>query len=144
MGMTVADIAFPSLTAEEIEQIQAFGERHTVSDGTVVFRAGDSDIDLFIVESGALEIQNPTDGHRQIAVHEPGGFAGDIDLLTRRPVVVTAIARGETSLLQIPGCKVRKVLLRLPQISEKLLKAFQVRRHMLASLGNVGLIVTGP
>ena len=44
---------------------------------------------------------------------------GDIDVLTRRPVVVTAIARGKTRLLRIPGTKVRTVLLRCPQISEK-------------------------
>src|SRR5438105_11642820 len=99
MELAAAEIAFPTLTADEIEQIQALGERHVVPDGTIVFRVGEPNLDLFIVESGDLEILNPTDNNRHITSHKAGHFAGDIDLLTGRPVIVTAIARGETGLL---------------------------------------------
>ena len=53
-------------------------------------------MDLFVVESGVLEILNPSDDNRHVVTHGPGQFAGDIDLLTRRPVIVTGIARGRT------------------------------------------------
>ncbi|MGO9836888.1 MAG: cyclic nucleotide-binding domain-containing protein [Polyangiaceae bacterium] len=58
---------------------------------------------MYVVESGRIEIQNPTDGHGVIVVHDPGQFSGDIDLLTGRPVIVTAVARGQTRLLCVPG-----------------------------------------
>ena len=42
-----------------------------------------------MVESGAMEILNPSDGNSSVVTHGPGQFAGDIDLLTRRPAIVT-------------------------------------------------------
>ncbi len=144
METATCEGAFPTLTPAEISQISSMGRHRDFADGDVVFRAGDRDIDLFIVIEGELEIINPTDGDRRVALHLKGEFAGDIDLLTRRPVVVTAIARGRTQLLQVPSARVREVLLRLPQISEKLIRAFQERRTLLARHGNVGIKVQGP
>jgi thioredoxin reductase (NADPH) len=138
------EVAFPTLTDAEVSQIKPLGEEQVVEDGTLVFRAGQPNLDLFIVLDGALEITNPGDGDRRVALHMPGHFAGDIDLLTRRPVVVNAKAVGRTRLLRVPGDKVREVLLRLPQISEKLLRAFQERRALLSTLGNIGLKLYGP
>jgi thioredoxin reductase (NADPH) len=99
---------------------------------------------LFVVESGALDIINPSDHDRLVTTHHPGQFSGDIDLLTRRPVVVTAIARGTTRLLRIPGPRLREVLNRVPRLGEKMLIAIQERRRLLSELGTVGLKVVGP
>jgi len=44
--------------------------------------AGQGRYRLYIVESGQIEIRNPTDRPAVIVVHEPGQFSGDIDLLT--------------------------------------------------------------
>jgi len=94
--------AFPRLTDAEIKIIQSMAERRVYRDGETVFRSGDADIDFFVVESGQIEILNPTDNDRRVTTHGPGEFAGDIDLLTRRRVIVTAVARGdETVLLRV-------------------------------------------
>ena len=90
------EVAFPQLTDAEIAVIKPLARVCDYADGETVFRAGQADIDLFVVESGAIEIHNPTDGHRLIVTHGPGQFSGDIDLLTGRPVIVTAVARGQT------------------------------------------------
>ena len=87
------EVAFPRLTKTELAVVQSLATARDFADGEIVFRVGEADIDLVIVESGRIEILNPTDGDRLIAVHEPGEFAGDIDVLTGRPVIVTAIAR---------------------------------------------------
>ena len=97
-----------------------------------------------IVESGQVEIRNPTDGQRVIAVHEPGEFAGDIDLLTGRPVIVTAVAQGATRVLCVPGSQFRSLLNHVPDLGEKLIVAFTSRRELLARLGVIGLRVVGP
>lgn len=109
-----------------------------------MFRAGQADLDLFVVEDGAVDILNPSDEDRRVATHHPGEFAGDIDLLTRRPVIVNAIARGKTRLLRVPSGKLRELLTRVPRLSEKLLTAFQERRRMLSAAGVLGLKVVGP
>jgi thioredoxin reductase (NADPH) len=113
-------------------------------DGETIFRAGDADVDLFVVESGGIAILNPAAGDQPIVIHGPGQFSGDIDLLTRRPVLVTGVARGQTQLLRVPGERLREVLNKLPHFAETMLIAIQERRRLLAETGLVGLKVVGP
>lgn len=137
-------IAFPQLDARDLEALKPLAVSCSFEDGQTVFRAGDANLDLFVVESGAIEIVNPADENRHIVTHGPGHFAGDIDLLTRRPVIVTAIARGKTTLMRIPGSRLREMLNTIPHVSEKLLTAAQERRRLQSGVGVLGLRVVGP
>src|SRR5436853_7676362 len=103
-------IAFPSLDANDLAALRPLAESCSFKDAQTIFRAGDPDMDLLVVESGAIEIINPSDNESHVALHGPGEFAGDIDLLTRRPVIVTAIARGPTRLLRVAGDRLRELL----------------------------------
>jgi len=142
---TLSDaIAFPSLTANDLASLKPMAASCSFEDGETIFRAGDAELDLYVIESGAVEILNPSDGNRSVVVHGPGQFAGDIDLLTRRPVIVTAVARGRTQLLRVPGPRLREVLNKLPHLGETLLMAVQERRRLLTETGAVGMKVVGP
>jgi thioredoxin reductase (NADPH) len=134
---------FPSLTADEVRILRPLAEAVRLEDGETVFRAGDVDFGLFVVEDGAIEIQNPADGGSIIAVHRPGHFSGDIDLLTGRPAIVTGVARGQTRLLRVPSDKLRTLLNRVPSLGEKLIIAFTSRREALSKIGKLGIIVVG-
>src|SRR6516164_314535 len=136
--------AFPRLTSAELALVKALAKPCDYADGGLIFRAGQADIDLYIVEAGQMEIRNPTDGDRLIAVHEPGHFSGDIDVLTGRPVIVTAVAKGPTRLLCVPNRQLRALLNRVPSLGEKLILAFTRRRELLAQMGGMGLRVVGP
>src|SRR5712691_5660934 len=137
-------IAFPKLDDVELEQLRALASSCSFTDGQPVFRAGDADLDLFVVESGAIEIINPSDDNRHVVTHGPGHFAGDIDLLTRRPVIVTGIARDKTRLMRVPSPRLRELLNKIPALSGKLLIAAQERRRLLTEAGVLGLRVVGP
>src|SRR4051812_42583572 len=110
-------LAFPRLDESEIAALRPIAVECSFDDGQYVFRVGDADLDLFVVESGAMEIVNPPDDGRHIVTHGPGQFAGDIDLLTHRPVIVSAIARGPTHLLRVPSARLREMLTRVPRLS---------------------------
>jgi thioredoxin reductase (NADPH) len=138
------ETAFPRLTSAELALVKPLAKPCDYADGAVVFRAGQPDIDLYVVESGRMEIRNPTNGDRLIAVHEPGQFSGDIDVLTGRPVIVTAVAKGPTRLLCVPNSQLRSLLNRVPSFGEKLIIAFTRRRELLAQMGGLGLRVFGP
>lgn len=140
----IQDVAFPRLTTADIAEVKKLASTRDYADGEFVFHAGQAKIDLFIVESGHVEINNPMDGHRVIVVHEPGEFSGDIDLLTGRPVLVDAVARGETRVLCVPNSQIRGLLNRLPSFGEKLIAAFARRRELLTQSNLVGLRVVGP
>src|SRR5204862_6321875 len=137
-------IALPKLDASDLAALRPLATCCSFKDGEVFFRAGDADLDLFVVESGAIEILNPADEDRHIVTHGPGQFAGDIDLLTRRPVIVNGIARGATKLLRVPGARLREILNKVPRLSEKMLLAIQERRRLLTGTGVLGLKVVGP
>jgi thioredoxin reductase (NADPH) len=137
-------IAFPTLDEADLAALRPLATSCTFEDGQIVFRAGDSDIDLLVVESGEVEIVNPADDDRHVVTHGPGQFAGDIDLLTRRPVIVTAIARGHARLMRVPGARLREVLNKMPHFCEMLLEAVQERRRLLAGAGVLGMKVVGP
>ncbi|HEX4070479.1 MAG TPA: FAD-dependent oxidoreductase [Planctomycetaceae bacterium] len=138
------EAAFPQLTAAEIAVLKPLATAHDYTDGETVFRAGQADIDLCVVESGQIDILNPTDGHRIIVSHGPGQFSGDIDLLTGRPVIVTAVAHGKSRVWRVPGSHLRALLNRVPSLGEKLIVAFTRRRELLSHLGVFGLRVVGP
>ena len=137
-------IAFPHLDPADLAAIRPMASSCSFENGQTVFRVGDADLDLFVVESGGLDILNPSDDNRLIVTHGPGQFAGDIDLLTRRPVIVTAVARGATRLMRVEGSRLRELLSKVPQLGEKLLIAAMERRRLLAKAGVLGLRVVGP
>jgi thioredoxin reductase (NADPH) len=137
-------IAFPKLDPSDLASLKRLATSCSFADGQTIFRAGEPDLDLFVVESGGIEILNPSDENRHIVTHGPGQFAGDIDLLTGRPVIVTGIARGKTQLMRIASARLREILNKVPRLSEKLLIAAQERRRMLTQAGVLGLKVVGP
>jgi thioredoxin reductase (NADPH) len=140
----IEEAAFPRLTTAELAVLKPLATPHDYADGETVFRAGESDIDLCVVESGQVDILNPTDGNRLIVTHDAGQFSGDIDLLTGRPVIVTAVARGPSRVWRVPGSHLRALLNRVPSLGEKLIVAFTRRRELLSQLGVIGLQVVGP
>src|SRR5882724_7742153 len=138
------EVAFPQLSSAELALVKSLATPCDFADGETIFRAGQADIDLYIVETGEIEIRNPTDGDCLIVTHGPGQFSGDIDLLTGRPVIVTAVARGATRVLRIPNSQLRALLNRVPSFGEKLIVAFTRRRELLSQFGTLGLRVVGP
>jgi thioredoxin reductase (NADPH) len=140
----IEEVAFPQLTKAELALVKPLATPCDFADGETIFRSGQQDIDLYIVESGQMEIRNPADSDRLIVSHEPGQFSGDIDVLTGRPVVVTAVARGPTRLWRVPNSQLRSLLNRVPSFGEKLIVAFTRRRELLSKMGTFGLRVVGP
>lgn len=137
-------LAFPTLEEHDLAILRPLSNIVSFSDGQVIFHAGDVDLDLFVVETGGIRIFNPADENRHVVTHGPGQFAGDIDLLTHRPINVTGVASGKTQLLRIQNARLHEILNKVPNLAEKLLIAIQERRRLLMTTGVVGLKIVGP
>lgn len=149
VSQTISEKAFPKLDEDDLRQIEQLATCQSYNDGDEILKFGQSDIDLFIIERGSVDILNPMNDDKLIVTHDEGMFIGDIDLLTRRPIIFRAIARGDgsggpTRVLCVPNDKLRTLLNTVPRVGEKLLVAFQVRRELLAKTGVVGVRVIGP
>ena len=136
--------AFPKLSESEVETLAAMAKVCTFADGENIFQAGQRDLPFYLVESGEIAIVDETGAEsRTIVVHGPREFTGDVSLLTDRPAVVSAYARGACRAYCVSQAELRRVIQEIPDLSDKLLEAFQTRRIMLERSGFVGVRVFG-
>ena len=133
--------AFPTLTAEQIARITPFTHERTFSDGETLWEAGERDRPLFVVLKGEVEILSGAD--HMVTVHTPGAFTGDVDLLSGRPVVVRARARGAVSALEMPAARLRSMVQTDAELSEIFLRAFMLRRVFLMAQGGQNVVLIG-
>ena len=137
-------VAFPKLTPPEIERLATLAQLCSFKDGEVVFLAGQRGLPFYVVESGEIVIVDESRAEpKMVAVHGPAEFTGDVSLLTDRPAVISAYARGETRAYCVSQGDLRRVIQEIPELSDKLLEAFQTRRIMLERSGFVGVRVFG-
>ena len=78
-----------------------------------------------------------------VTVHEEGGFSGDIDLLSGRPVVVRGRARGATRVLELAPERLRALVQTDAELSEIFLRAFILRRLALVAQGSGSVVLIG-
>ncbi|MEM8864895.1 MAG: cyclic nucleotide-binding domain-containing protein, partial [Planctomycetota bacterium] len=84
------DQAFPELTDDQLERIQAFGQVESLEKGTEVFWRGQRQADFFVLLEGSIEVFDYNcDGETQVfTTHRARQFTGEIDLFSDRKVLV--------------------------------------------------------
>lgn len=126
------DLAFPRLTPEQLERIAAVGACRRCDEACTLINVGDREFKFFVVQDGRVRIVEPTDkGETAVAEHGPGEFTGDIDMLTGRPSVFTAVADPGTMVLEITAEQLRELLSADSELSDIILRAFLTRRELL-------------
>ena len=141
---TSNSVAFPKLTGEQIASLEPLATRRHFHDGEPLFNAGQCSGAFFVVLAGTVEIVDRSDNETRIVrLHEPGEFTGDIDVLTRRNAIVSAIARGDVDALEVAPADVRRIIAERPTIGELILHAFIARREQLVDSGFKGVQVIG-
>src|ERR1700733_9997863 len=137
-------LAFPKLSDSEATHLAGMATICDFKDGELVFQVGQRGLSLYVVESGAIAVVDESgDEPKTIVVHGPREFTGDVSLLTDRPAIVSAYARGDTRAYCVSQARLRRVIQEIPDLSDKLLEAFQTRRTMLERSGFVGVRLFG-
>jgi thioredoxin reductase (NADPH) len=140
----VQQIAFPKLSEDEVDILAALAKVCSFEDGETVFEAGQRGLPFYVVKSGEIAIVDESrDEPITVAVHGPGEFTGDVSLLTDRPAVISAYARGACRAYCVSQAELRRVIQEIPDLSDKLLEAFQTRRTMLERSGLIGVRLFG-
>ena len=137
-------IAFPRLSDKQLDAIDDVATLCAFPDGAALFEAGDTDFRFFVVRQGAVEIVESTSGRqRRVTIHHEREFTGDIDMLTGRSTVVSAIAHGNCEVYMITAEELRRIIKDQPTIGDMLLRAFLARRRLLMASGFIGVQVIG-
>jgi thioredoxin reductase (NADPH) len=132
---------FPTLTPAQVARIAPFAVEKTFPDGASIWNQGLRDNPMFIVVEGEIDILSGEDV--LVASHRPGGFSGDVDLLSGRPTVVKGRARGVTRVLELGQDHLRRLVQIDAELSEIFLRAFMLRRCALMSRGAGNVVLIG-
>jgi thioredoxin reductase (NADPH) len=136
--------AFPTLTPAQIDRARAFGTIRRVDPGDIVFDVGDSSISMFILLSGKMEIVQPNcDSERQLVTHDPGGFTGEINMISGRRSLVRGRVTEAGEFLQISPENLRAIIAKDAELSEIFMRGFILRRLSLITQGFGDVVVLG-
>jgi thioredoxin reductase (NADPH) len=140
----VHDLAFPKLSEAEVESLAGLARVCTFEDGQAVFQAGQRGVPFYVVISGEIAIVDDSGPERKtVVVHGRNAFTGDVSLLTDRPAIISAYAKGAVRAYCVSQSELRRVIQEIPDLSDKLLEAFQTRRLILERSGLIGVRVFG-
>ncbi len=106
------DLAFPTLTAEMVERLRAYGHEQTFPANFLLFGHGARQVDMFVVLDGAIDICLPAaNGESKIiAQHHRFDFSGELNLLTSQGSLIDARTVSETRLLRIPRNELQRLM----------------------------------
>ena len=135
---------FPTLTPAQVKRIAAHGKQRSIRSGEVLIEAGARVVPFFVVTAGRVEVVRPSGSTETlVAVHGPGQFTGEVNMLSGRPALVRSrtIESGEVSELD------HEHLLALVQtdseLSELIMRAFILRRVELIARGFGNVVLLG-
>jgi len=136
--------AFPVLTAAQISRIRSVSQLREVKKGEILFEPDDTNVPFFVLLSGSMEIVQPDlTGERPIATHGPGGFTGEMTMISGR----RSLARGRVTesgqFLELSAESLRSLVAKDAELSEIFMRAFILRRLELIRSGRGNVILMG-
>jgi len=110
--------------------IEAAGRRERVSAGQILFSPGDLDLDLIVVASGCVEIIDAygTPGERVIVSYGPRQFAGELNLITLEPTLLTARVAAAGEAIFVSREALRAVISHDTRLGDMIMNALVSRR----------------
>jgi thioredoxin reductase (NADPH) len=124
----------PQLSGDQFARLTAYGVAQDVRIRDVVFRPGDPSYDLIAIETGWVEIVSPAardEPEAVVATYGPGGFLGELNLLTGQTAYLTARVTEAGRIHRISHESFRRLMADDPEISDVLLRTFLARRDLL-------------
>jgi CRP-like cAMP-binding protein len=113
---------FAGLPMEQLEALIEHMEVLSLPVGTVVFREGDPGDALFIVSEG--EVSVGSEGPPRVEMHRvgPGGFFGEVSLITEGPRTATVTTIAPTELIKIDRMAMSTVIGEHPDVLRVVLR----------------------
>ncbi len=137
-------VAFPTLDDLEIGMAKECGRAEVYETGERLFHAGDQPVDCFVVVAGNVEIIDPSgDEERVLLEYGPGGFTGEISVLTLRPSMASCRALTRCEIVRLTAAEMRRLMVKCPSLNEKWIPAMLRRRELMEGAGFEGLRVFG-
>jgi small-conductance mechanosensitive channel/CRP-like cAMP-binding protein len=136
-GILAQVSVFSSLGTEECAQLVRASNRSLFAAGEAIVRQGESGSSMFVVATGEVVVVLEPSG-QEVARTGPGGFFGEMSLLTGAPRNATVRATVDSELLEITGEAFRQFVLANPAAVEQIGVAVANRRAELEERRTTG------
>ena len=134
----------PKLREDQIEILERYGQKRKTQVGDVLFRAGDTSNDFIVILQGEVQVVDDFAGEaRTIGTFLAGRFLGELNMLTRQAMYLTAVVSEAGEVLAVPRGRLKEVVTEEPNLSDVILKAFLARRSYMMRTG-LGLRIRPP
>src|SRR5437667_3138626 len=136
------DLMFPTLTPAQIARVAAHGHVRPVERGEVLIDQGQSLVSFFVIIEGEVEIVRPGATETLLAVHGPGQFTGEVNMLSGRRSLARARAAMPGTVVEVSREQLLALVQTDAELSEIVMRAFIFRRVELFAhhIGDVVLI----
>ena len=124
----------PTLTDAQWERLRGFGVPEQVEAGEYVFRSGDREYDLILVDDGEIEIVRDSlfwIEEAVIARSGPRTFVGELGLLNGQGAFLSARATAPTRVLRVSRPELRRLMAEDDELCDIILHALWARRESL-------------
>jgi small-conductance mechanosensitive channel len=118
---------FASLTPDERRELAAATTDKMFGNGEAIVREGEPGQSMFVVGTGRAVVRLES-SPQDVAVIEPGGYFGEMSLLTGQPRTASVIARGDTHVVEIDAELFRRLGAASPHAVEQIAVAAAARR----------------
>ena len=135
---------FPTLTNEQIARVAAHGRVRQFRPGEVLVQAGDIRPCFYLVTAGRIEIARPHgDTDRLIQDLGPGGFTGEVSMLSGRRTLVRILGVEPGQAIQVDRERLLSLVRTDGELGEIILRAFILRRVELIAQGFGDVVLIG-
>jgi thioredoxin reductase (NADPH) len=138
--------AYPLLTAQQRQRIDAISPPEPVALGQKLFQSGDSDVDLFFADDAVVEIvREATHGapEQVLTRFGPGQFVGELNLLTSQNAFLTARVVVAGTVRRIAPDAFRQLLAQDVELSEIVVRMLLARRTALIDSAGEAVEIIG-
>jgi thioredoxin reductase (NADPH) len=141
MGSPISPIS-PTLSKGQLQTLAANGEERTAAEGEYLFRIGDASYPLIVVLEGEAAVLDAAGN--EIARQGPGGFMGEVGLLSGQTVYVDGVVTKPMRYIAVDRDDLRPLLFEDEALADMLLNTFIRRREILQQRDGVGFEIIGP
>ncbi|MFL6647478.1 MAG: FAD-dependent oxidoreductase [Sulfurifustaceae bacterium] len=144
LPVTRTEATFPTLTAAQVARIAAHGRVRAIQPGDVLIEAGTHVLPFFVVGSGEIQVVRRAGGAEElVAVHGPGHFTGEINMLSGRRALFESRASKAGEVIELDRENLLSLVQTDAELSEIIMRAFILRRVELISRGFGDVVLVG-
>jgi len=143
-GQSSSERMFPRLSPSQFARVAAHGRARNVSAGEVLYAAGDQTPPFVVVVKGEVEVTRHTRfGEALVAVHGPGQFTGEVNLISGRRALVDARVKTAGEVIELDRDRLLALVQTDAELGEILMRAFILRRVELIARGLGDAVIIG-